>query len=188
MASQRRPPGGTSLLTTLTVNPSLVRGRGVPISASSGLAVITLISPPARFLAPRSGSLSDLKEHRLSQSQCKRSRFRVHGAVVTARPRALVRMRNRFTGRGVFQPFFSLARRSLAHGQSLAHRFPPSGKVRRCLGTSFNSTCGAAIGRVPAGVSKHVREPRPSQSLPPQTTAAVIAYNTSAIAHAPTTF
>ena len=62
MASQRRPPGGTSLLTTLTVNPSLVRGRGVPISASSGLAVITLISPPARFLAPRSGSLSDLKD------------------------------------------------------------------------------------------------------------------------------
>ena len=71
MASQRRPPGGNSLLTTLTVNPSLVRGRGVPISASSGLAVITLISPPARFLAPRSGSLSDLKERRLSESQCK---------------------------------------------------------------------------------------------------------------------
>ena len=74
MASQRRPPGGTSLL---TVNPSLVRGRGVPISASSGLAVITLISPPARFLAPRSGSLSDLKETSENKSPARASTYKV---------------------------------------------------------------------------------------------------------------
>ena len=75
MASQRRPPGGTSLLTTLTVNPSLVRGRGVPISASSGLAVITLISPPARFLTPPSGSLSVLKEGPDRESQRRKSAY-----------------------------------------------------------------------------------------------------------------
>ena len=69
MVSQRGPPGGKLAVRSLRRDTRLVRGRGVPISASSGLRRYHLTTTAKVFLTPPVYGLIFPKERDIMKSR-----------------------------------------------------------------------------------------------------------------------